>query len=267
MHGIGNDFVMLNRVGASGEETWPELATRMCSRRFGVGADGLILLEPSAAADLAMRMFNPDGSESEMCGNGIRCLALFAKKEGLLAGDEFRAETGAGILGLSIVGDNKVRVDMGTAKFSPAEVGMTSSGDAFIDAPIGFESLLGTAVSMGNPHLVVFTPDAAAIPLQDWGPMIEHSALFTNRTNVHFIQVVSRNELIQRTWERGAGITLACGTGACASAAAAVITDRADRDILMHLPGGDLRLEVAEDMGVHMTGPAAFVFEAEWPLD
>lgn len=267
-HGIGNDFVMVNAFRESFEEAaLPELARAMCSRRFGIGSDGLILASPGREADLAMRMFNPDGSESEMCGNGVRCFALFAQEEGLAKSNDIPVETGAGLLKLNVLPDGRVRVDMGKARLTRGEIGMTGeAGESFIGQPIEAEghSFVGTAVSMGNPHLTIIVPNVAAIALDEIGPIFEHHPLFPKRVNVHFIQVESPSRLIQRTWERGAGATLACGTGACASGVAAFLNGASDRKTTIRLPGGELEIEYAEDGTVWMTGPAVKAFDGVW---
>lgn len=265
MQGIGNDFVMIDLISSPIQCHWSDLAREMCDRKFGVGSDGLILLEKGSGDHFKMVMFNPDGSESEMCGNGIRCFARLAQDQGYLSGDNLSVETGAGLLHLHIHGDNQVRVDMGVARLGPSEIGMSSAGnEPYINQSVNFEGLHGTAVSMGNPHLVIFVENVAAIDLPKWGPALEHSSLFLNRTNVHFVQVLSPNECIQRTWERGAGITLACGTGACSVAVAGKLNGLLGNSCLIHLPGGDLSLEVQEDLRVFMTGPAETVFEGKW---
>lgn len=272
MHGIGNDFVMVDTIdsplpsGVEGQEVsaFADLARKVNDRRFGIGGDGLILLEKGDQAPFRMRMFNPDGSESEMCGNGIRCFAVLLRDLGHLSGDSVEVETGAGTLKLDLVGGNDVRVDMGPARLTRGEIPMTGAADErFIDQPVG-DGFSGTAVSMGNPHLVIFVDDVQKVDLELLGPKFEHHALFPRRTNVHFVQVVDRGTLIQRTWERGAGITLACGTGACSVAVAGFLTGRSDRIAQVRLPGGNLKIEYLEDGRVLMTGPAETVFEGEW---
>ncbi|HEY0868250.1 MAG TPA: diaminopimelate epimerase [Fimbriimonas sp.] len=265
MHGIGNDFVMVDALQTVVlPDDLAELARKMNDRRFGIGGDGLILLEKGARAPFRMRMFNPDGSESEMCGNGIRCFARLLRDHGHTSEDSIPVETGAGTLTVELQSDGRVRVDMGIARLTRGEIGMTGDADErFVEAQVD-EMLHGTAVSMGNPHLVIFVADASKVDLDVVGPRLEHHPLFPKRTNVHFVQVVDRQTLIQRTWERGAGITLACGTGACACAVAAVETGRADRNVLIHLPGGDLEIEYQEDGRVFMTGPAETVFSGVW---
>jgi diaminopimelate epimerase len=266
MHGTGNDFVMVNGV----KNDFPlalaqETARRLCDRRFGIGSDGLILATREGDG-LRMRMWNPDGSESEMCGNGVRCFALFAVEEGLSDGPTIQVSTGAGRLELTLLEGGRVRVDMGTARLTRGAIGMTGEPDkTFIDQQIGtsFGPVRGTAVSMGNPHLVVFVDDVDSVPLSDWGPVLERHALFPQRTNAHFVQVLDRGSLRQRTWERGAGATLACGTGACASVVAANVNGLTDRHVKVGLPGGELEIEYREDGRVFMTGPAVTVFTGE----
>jgi diaminopimelate epimerase len=243
-----------------------ELARQVCDRKFGVGADGLILAERGSSAPFAMRMFNPDGSESEMCGNGVRCFALFLRDNGLTEAATIPVETGAGLLTLDVAEDGRVRVDMGPARLTRGEIGMTGpAGERFVAQPVAGTDRVGTAVSMGNPHLVVFVPDVEAVDLEREGRALEHHGLFPNRVNVHFVQVVSRTHLRQRTWERGAGATLACGTGACAVAVAGFLNGLSERAVTVSLPGGDLSVEYCEDGRVLMTGPAETVFVGEWP--
>ncbi len=266
MEGIGNDFVMLDAIQQ------PDLPLDMASlskamndRHFGIGGDGLILLERGQQAPFKMRMFNPDGSESEMCGNGIRCFARLLKDHGHLLDSEVAVETGAGILGLRLSGEDLVTVDMGLAKFKRGEVGVTGDPESlFVEQPV--QTRLGTAVSMGNPHLVVFVDNVSSVDLENEGPKLERDPKFPRKVNVHFAQVVSRTHLIQRTWERGAGITLACGTGACATGAAAFRTGRTDANIEIDLPGGRLQIDVAPDYRITMTGPARTRFTGSWPL-
>ena len=266
MHGIGNDFVMIDRMKNADESLdWSALSVSMCDRKFGVGADGLILAEPGKNTQFAMRMFNPDGSESEMCGNGVRCFALYVRDNGHTSETEIPVETGAGLLHLSIQGDGQVKVDMGVAKLTRGEIGMSGPADElFINQPLEGFGLNGTAVSMGNPHVVIFTDDVSAIPLEQIGPQIERNSLFPSRVNVHFVQIVGDDHIVQRTWERGAGITLACGTGACACAVASHLNGYTDRSVDIDLPGGRLHIDYHEHGRVDMTGPAVTVFEADW---
>lgn len=265
-HGIGNDFVMVDAFTETLPDDLASLARSTCDRKFGIGGDGLILLSPGEKEALRMRMFNPDGSESEMCGNGIRCLALFARDLGKAGEGTVPVETGAGTLTVEVLPEDKVRVDMGPARLAPSEIGMAGvSDDHFVNQPLDGSEFCGTAISMGNPHVVIFTDDVASVDLPQVGPGLEHHAHFPARVNVHFVQVVDRNTLIQRTWERGAGVTLACGTGACSVAVAGFLNGHSERDVTVRLPGGDLQIEYREDGRVFMTGPAEKVFDGEWP--
>jgi len=267
MQGIGNDFIMLDTLrDGLPEADLAELSRLVNDRRFGIGGDGLILIEKGNDAPYQMRMFNPDGSESEMCGNGIRCFAKLLRDHGHTVEPSVDVETGAGTLTLEYIPDGRIKVNMGPARILRKEIPMLGAPDeTFIDQPIT-ESLKGTAVSMGNPHVVIFVEDVSAIDLKKIGPELEHNELFPKRTNVHFVQVVGRDRLIQRTWERGAGITLACGTGACSVCVAGFLTGRSDRTVLIHLPGGDLEIDYREDRIVFMTGPAETVFNGEFSL-
>lgn len=275
MEGIGNDYVYLDLFpgrGLSLEQLGdlPGLARRMSDRHFGIGSDGLILIHPSKQADARMQMFNADGSEGEMCGNGIRCVARYLVDEGLVAGPELRVETGAGMRTLTLVpmGDESpaVRVDMGFPRLERSEVPMIGPPGRVVEEPITVEGteLRITAVSMGNPHAVIFVDDVEAVPVERLGPRLEAHALFPRRTNVEFVQVLSRSEVRQRTWERGSGETLACGTGASAVCVAGVLAGKTDRRILDHLRGGALVLEWVADGAVFMQGPAREVFRGIW---
>ena len=261
MQGIGNDFVMIDVL----QDGLPNVDLHRLSRdvndrRFGIGGDGLILVEQGQSAPFKMRMFNPDGSESEMCGNGVRCFAKLLVDHGHTDGPAVDVETGAGVLRLVIIEGGQVRVDMGPARLTQGEIGMAGpSAERFLEQPVGL-GFQATAVSMGNPHLVIFVEDVEAIDLSAIGPKLERHELFPNRTNVHFVQVVDSGHLIQRTWERGAGQTLACGTGACAVGVAGFETSRSGRDVDIRLPGGVLRIEYAANGHVFMTGPAETVF-------
>ena len=269
MHGIGNDFVLLDGVRENLEGlSFANLAQAMCDRRRGVGADGVLLAERAADGNFRMRMWNPDGSESEMCGNGIRCFAKYLLDEGIASSRKMHVETGAGLLEPEVLRDGRIRVDMGSPGLTRAKVGVAGEPDSdFVEQPLTIHGveLRGTAVSMGNPHLVTFVEDVSAVPLEEWGSAIENHPLFPNRINAHFVQVRSRSHLVQRTWERGAGATLACGTGACASAVAGRLTNRTDEEVTVTLPGGDLVIECELGRSVFMTGPAEAVFAGEWP--
>jgi diaminopimelate epimerase len=268
MHGAGNDYVYVNCF----EETIADpaaLARQVSNRNFGIGSDGLILIMPSEVADVCMRMFNSDGSESEMCGNGIRCVAKYAYDHGLVTKQEITAETGAGILTLQLFTNeagkvDRVRVNMGQPRLTRGQIPMTGSADQQVinqELKVLDRTFHITCVSMGNPHCIIFVDNVDEFPLEKYGPVIENHDLFPNRTNVEFVEIVSPGEVKQRTWERGAGETLACGTGASAVAVAGILNERTERTILNHLLGGDLELEWAEDGSVFMTGPAVQVFE------
>lgn len=268
MHGIGNDFIVIDAYTKEPPHgDLVELAKKLNDRKFGVGGDGVILVMRGDSAPFRMRMLNPDGSEAEMCGNGIRCVARYVKERGLTDQSEIPIETGAGLLHLGLREGSSVRVNMGKARTNRGAIPMTGPTN---DEATGFEiqaagqSFIATAVSMGNPHVVIFVDDSDAVPLAEWGSAIETHEMFPNRTNVHFVQVVSTERLIQRTWERGAGATLACGTGACAVLVAAFLNGHAGRQATVQLPGGELEIEYEESGTVYMTGPAEFVFDGVW---
>lgn len=271
MEGAGNDYIYVNLF----EETIQkpeELAQEMSHRRFGIGADGLILIAPSETADIRMIMRNMDGSESEMCGNGIRCVAKFAFDNGLVSDTAIRVETGAGIKPIQLFVDSSGKaiaasVEMGVPILNAVDIPSTLSGDRIVDREFVFEgfSLKGTLVSMGNPHLITFVNDVEQTPVTEWGPVIENDARFPRRINVEFVQVVSRGEVIQRTWERGSGETWACGTGASAVCVAGRLTGRTENTILNHLKGGDLTLTwEGDEQQVIMKGPARESFRGTW---
>ena len=270
MHGAGNDYVYVNCFDERVENP-EQVAIKVSNRNFGIGSDGLILILPSERADVRMRMFNADGSESEMCGNGIRCVAKYAYDHGLIAKKEMTAETGAGILTLRLFTDSgnrveKVRVNMGAPRLNRAEIPMVSNGPAPVVAePLNIlhTTFDITCVSMGNPHCVIFVDDVENLQLEKYGPLIENHEIFPRRTNVEFVRIISPTEVRQRTWERGAGETLACGTGASAVCVAGVLNGLTGKKILNHLSGGDLELEWAGDGNVYMTGPAVEVFSGE----
>lgn len=266
MHGIGNDFVMVNGFSEPFDPaSAQQLAVKLCDRKFGVGSDGLIAALPGRSEQFAMRMWNPDGSESEMCGNGIRCFANFLRDEGLTQESEIPVETGAGRLVVEVLAGNQVKVDMGRAKLTRGEIGMTGpEEDQFVDQELEGTSFRGTAVSMGNPHVVVFVTDLDAVDLAAIGPQLEHHSLFPKRVNVHFVQVLSNTHVKMKTWERGAGATLACGTGACSVAVASFLNGHTGRAVKASLPGGDLSLDYQEDGRVFMTGPSETVFVGEF---
>jgi len=271
MHGLGNDFVIINALGKEDLQDFPSLARWVCNRRFGIGADGLILVLPSSIAHLKMRIFNPDGSEPEMCGNGIRCFARYVYEERIVKDKELQVETLAGIIRPELIfEDNKVKgikVNMGRPRLERNEIPMNGKGSPVTDEPIEIagEIWRGTCVSMGNPHCVFFVEDVAKAPVSRVGPEVEHHSLFPQRTNVEFIEIINEDELKMRVWERGAGETMACGTGACAAAVAGVLTGRSNRKVTVHLAAGDLQIEwLPEDNNVYMTGPAEEVFRGSF---
>ena len=271
MHGLGNDFVLLDCLAGGAARTdadWAELARQMCNRHFGVGADGILLALPSETADVRMRIFNADGSEAEMCGNGVRCLARYARDRVQIA-DRLRVETVAGVLELTFPGGpSEVRVDMGPPRLAPREIPVHAAGNPVLDltVPVNGHSFQVAAVSMGNPHAVTFMDaDAlAALPLHEVGPLVERHELFPERTNFHAVAVRTRHSATVRVWERGAGPTLACGTGACAVTVAGVLTGRLESPVDVTLPGGTLRIEWQQGGSVFMTGPAEYVFRGTW---
>lgn len=273
MHGAGNDYVYVACFDQPIPADPAALARRISHRRFGVGGDGLILIVPSDVADARMRMFNADGSESEMCGNGIRCVAKYVHDHQLASGSRLHIETGAGVLTLDLAlgADGKVAevtVDMGAPRLDAPNIPTTlvQSGPV-VNHPleIGGRRLEVTCVSMGNPHCVVFVEEATDDLVLGIGPLIECDPRFPKRTNVEFVEVIHRGEVRQRTWERGSGETWACGTGASAVCVAGVLTGRTDPQILNHLVGGDLRLRWDREADrVWMTGGATEVFSGEW---
>ena len=272
MHGIGNDYVYVDLFDQQLPGDPTALAMAVADRHTGIGGDGLILIEPSERADARMRMFNADGSEGEMCGNGVRCVAKYIHDHGIAPKSRVTVETGRGVLTLEldIEGGHarRVRVDMGPPILRSAAIPTTLPGDPPIDAALEADghTLRLTCVSTGNPHAVAYVDDAAAFPLETIGPLVERHPMFPNRVNFHVVEVVGEAEVRMRTWERGSGITLACGTGACAVCVAGVLTDRTGRRLLAHLPGGDLDLEwPVDDSSVFMTGPAVEVFNGQWP--
>ena len=269
MHGIGNDFVVVNALSdAPDEARLPEISRKINDRKFGIGGDGLILVLPSKVAEFKMRMFNPDGTEAEMCGNGIRCFAKFVYERKLIPDQQVKVETLAGVKVLKLLTRGgrveQVRVDMGSPRLLRSEIPMRGDDNERVVAePLKAEGRRFdiTAVSMGNPHVVIFEENVDTVPVARFGSAIENHKSFPQRTNVHFVQVCGPGEIIIRTWERGAGETLACGTGACACVVAAVLNNRTGRAVDVHLPGGDLRVEWTGDNRVLMTGPAEEVFE------
>lgn len=269
MHGAGNDYIYVNGFTQSIPDP-ARFARQVSHRHYGVGSDGLILILPSDRADFRMRMFNADGSEGRMCGNGVRCIAKYVYDYGLTQNTTITLETLAGIktLEMTLGADGRValvRVDMGSAILDPAEIPVVSPLDRFINQPIqvGGEIFRATCVSMGNPHAVVLVEDPAAFDLPYWGPLFERHPLFPQQVNTEFIRIDSPQSITMRVWERGSGETLACGTGACATVVAAALLGLCprDRDVTVHLLGGDLIIRYREDGRVLMTGPAATIFD------
>lgn len=270
MHGIGNDFIILDAIKT--EVKKPEkLALEICRRNFGIGADGLILILRSDKSDFRMRIFNSDGSEAEMCGNGIRCFAKYVFDHGLTKKKDIAVETLAGVKQLRLFNQRnrvaKVRVDLGEPILQRERIPMIGDPGMVINESLLLERVRFsiTALSVGNPHVVVYVEDIRHFPVEKYGPMIENHNLFPNRTNVEFIEVVNDGEIIQRTWERGAGETMACGTGAAAATVAGVLTGKTSRRITVRLSGGELLNEWSEeDNHVYLTGPAVEVYEGVW---
>lgn len=275
MHGIGNDFVVVDCLN-SGEPdgSLPDTSRAICHRKFGVGADGLILVLPSESADFRMRMFNPDGSEARMCGNGIRCFARYVTDRALCSrSGALTIETAAGVKTVRLCADASrdtlFQVDMGTPGLRRRDIPMTGNPDLqATDVPLIVcgRTIRVAAVSMGNPHAVLFANDEEMALVASLGPAIERHSLFPERANVQFVKALNPCELVVRTWERGAGETLACGTGACAALVAACTTGRTGRSATAHLPGGDLFIEWLQDGRVQMTGSAVQVYEGEFCL-
>lgn len=271
MQGIGNDYVYVNCF----EETVrdPEaLAVRISRPHFGVGSDGLVLIEPSDVADFGMRIFNSDGSESEMCGNATRCIGKYVYERGLTDKTELTLMTRAGLKQLQLRARggkvHSVRVDMGSPELDPRRVPVDLPGEIVLGHRLDVGGMMYAihCVSMGNPHCVIFVRDPDDIDLPMVGPLIENHRIFPNRTNVEFVTVRDRQHLRMRVWERGAGETLACGTGACAALVASVLTGKADREAEVRLNGGVLQIAWSpEDNHVYKEGPAEFVFDGEWP--
>jgi len=276
MQGAGNDYVYVDCFREKLTGSIPELAIAVSDRRFGIGSDGLILILPSDKADAQMRMFNADGSESAMCGNGIRCVAKYVYDHDIAKKEQLKIETGAGVLSLDLEIRSglvsRVCVDMGEPGLAPELIPTTLPATSLnppkiVNYPIEYDGhkLFATCVSMGNPHCVIFVPEATDELVLKIGPQIENDPRFPKRTNVEFVEVLAPGEVNQRTWERGSGETWACGTGASAVCVAGVLTGVTNRRILNHLRGGDLILEWNESTNhVLMTGPAVEVFSGVW---
>ena len=275
MHGIGNDFPIIDESKGEviPEKDKPEACRMLCHRNFGVGGDGVLFVVPSKVADIGYRMFNPDGSEAEMCGNGIRCFADFVYRKGILKQEKMTVETRAGIKTIEITlkdGEPELfKVDMGLSTFKTSDIPMDTSEEEFIDGELKVidATFKLSAISVGNPHAIIFVDDIEEVDINKYGPAIEEHNVFPEKINVHFVEVLSKNEAQMITWERGAGVTLACGTGATSTAITGYKLGLFDEDILLHLPGGDLNFQVykKDDMlGAFMKGPAKLVFDGEF---
>ncbi|MBE3554291.1 MAG: diaminopimelate epimerase [Thermicanus sp.] len=269
MHGLGNDFILLARREVPPDVN--QLAVTLCDRHFGIGADGLVFILPSEKADVRMRIFNADGTEAENCGNAIRCVGKYVYDHALLSKTNITVETLAGLKELTLhVEEGRVKsvtVDMGSPILNGREIPTLLEGEMIVNHPLRIEEreLSFTAVSMGNPHAVFFVEDLNSFPVEEIGPFIEHHPLFPARTNAEFVTVENRREMTMRVWERGAGQTLACGTGACATLVSGVLNGLVDREVILHLAGGDLLIRWDEESGhLFMTGPAVLVFQGEW---
>lgn len=270
MHGLGNDFIVINDL-AEELDLAAKAVTWFCDRNFGIGADGLILIRPSSSpdADFLMLYFNADGTTAEMCGNGIRCFAKYLVDHGILPADahSVRVETLGGVKPMTFTRDIDgmmlmATVDMGEPRLAPEEIPTTLSGDAVYNCPVEteFGTYEVTAVSMGNPHAIIWVDDVSTAPVDTVGPAIENHPVFPARTNVEFAQYAGGESILLRVWERGVGETLACGTGACATLVAATLACLVGRSGTIELPGGELLIRWDEDGHVYMTGPAAEVF-------
>jgi diaminopimelate epimerase len=272
--GLGNDFILVDNRHQTNPCLTPDQAVKLCDRHFGIGADGVIFTLPGQEGnDYTMRIFNSDGSEPEMCGNGIRCLGRFiADLEGKSNQSvTYKIHTLAGVIIPEVLADGQVKVDMGEPRLRSAEIPTTlGEKDGQVvnqNLTVAGQDYLATCVSMGNPHCMIYVDDVAAVPLSEIGPQFEHHPAFPQRTNTEFVQIVSSDYVKMRVWERGAGITLACGTGACATVVAGVLTGQNDRDCTVELPGGCLQIEwSAANNHLYMTGPATVVFQGKTSL-
>jgi diaminopimelate epimerase len=268
MHGLGNDFIFFENPDNT-EMDYSQMAIQLCHRQLGIGADGIIAVLPSEVADLRMRIINSDGSEANMCGNAIRCYARYAFERGLVHSKTFRIETFAGIIIPEVITEDgkvvSVRVNMGKPYTERKLIPMTGEEKEAIQVPvqIGDEEFILTSLLMGNPHTIVFVDDVIAVDLKRIGSAIEKNALYPKGTNVNFVEIVNRERVKVRTWERGAGATLACGTGSCATAVACALIGYTGRSVTIELQYGELLIEWAEDGTVFMTGPAEESFNGE----
>lgn len=272
MHGLGNDFVVVEAWQGLPTTDLSLLAQRICHRHRGVGADGLVFLLPSQVADLRMQIYNADGSLAEMCGNAVRCVAKYVYEHGHCQWPDLTVETLAGIkqVHLQIAEGHveRVKVDMGHPVLEPARIPMLTGTNPPVAVPIEVQGqrLLVTGVGVGVPHAVVFVPDVETVDLAQVGPDLERHPVFPRGTNVDFVQVINSRRVLVRVWERGAGITLACGTGACAVVVACVLNGLTEEEVEVELPGGTLQIHWPQRERLHMTGPATKVFSGYWPL-
>lgn len=269
MHGLGNDFILVDGFKEELPEDLAQTAILLCDRHFGIGADGLVLALPSLKKAVKMRIFNPDGSEAEMCGNAIRCFSKYVYEKGYVEEQEFTVETKAGIMVPRLIIENQkvsaVQVDMGEPYLDRSSVPMLGPHGQAINEPLTVldRTFKVTTLLMGVPHCVIIVDNVAEVDLQKYGPALENHPIFPRKTNVDFIEILNENEIKMRVWERAAGLTLACGTGACASFVAASIKNRVKRKGQVRLPGGTLEIEWAANNHVYMTGPAEQVFCGE----
>jgi diaminopimelate epimerase len=271
MHGAGNDFVVLDALRDALPPLEP-LAAPLCDRHFGIGADQLLVVRPSRAADFRMEIFNADGSQAEMCANGIRCFYRYLRDRGHTDADEIGVETLSGVVRPRWAGQGRVTVEMGRPVLEPAKIPtLLGSGDGpVLDAPLEVDgqTLRVASVSMGNPHAVILVDDPERAPVERLGPRIEHHPAFPNRVNVEFVALASRQRIRQRTWERGSGETLACGSGACAAAVVSMLRGAVERRVAVELRGGELEIAwECDDAPVSLTGPAAEVYTGSFPIE
>lgn len=273
MHGCGNDYVYVNLFEEKLEDPG-KISIAVSDRHFGIGSDGLVTIGPSDKADFRMRMYNVDGSEAEMCGNAIRCVAKYVYDHKLTDKTQITVETGAGLKYLQLMTEDgkvaKVRVDMGEPRLAPGKIPVKAQGSQVVDEPIraAGKDWKMTCVSMGNPHAVVFIDNVDNFELEKYGPAFENHDRFPERTNTEFVQVISRTEAKMRVWERGSGETWACGTGTCATVMACILKGMTENQVLVHLRGGDLFIEYdLQSNHIFMTGPAVEVFTGVWNID
>jgi diaminopimelate epimerase len=272
MHGLGNDYIVIDETCEEiiPDDKKPEITAELCRRGFSIGADGVIFVGPSTSNDIRFRIFNSDGSEAEMCGNGIRCFSKFVYEKGIINKEKIDVETLGGTKEVNLtISDGKVtssKVDMGNATFKTSKIPMISDSEEFLDEGLVVEGnpIKMTVLSVGNPHAVIFTDNLDDVPLNKIGPVIETHGSFPQKINVHFVKIISENEIDMITWERGAGVTFACGTGATSCVIAGFKLSKLDNDVLVHLPGGDLKINVYENnetLGAFMEGDAVLVFD------